>query len=453
LTPRDLAKLVDTIVVVMMENRSFDHMLGHLRLSMFGNRPEIEGLVSLNEPEYANLYHGQAYWPFRMEPGQPLPSDLPHERAFVHQQLAHSDTAGGHTMRGFVEAYYSYTPVNRTSKPEPMGFFAPPEVPVTHFLAQNFAVCNKWFSPLPASTQPNRLVALSGYSSIDVTRSALLPDQPLVFQWLTKHKVRWRVYHAGLSFMMLFRSMWDELVGPHFSSLAALARDFQREADKTFPQVIFVEPDYSDSPVHLASHPNDNHPPLPVGFGEDFVRSVYQAVSQSKRWQKTVMIVTYDEHGGFFDHVPPLPIPARGPTNEYLPFDSTGVRVPAIVMSPLVDQGAVHDGNLDHTSLLQFLAERFAPKENGYSSEVNARRDGKPAIGSVSAVLTRKGPRPFVPPAPSTSIRAVAELAGVKDSVTPNQQAFAVAIEGLLDNKPEAALAKYPEMAHWDGAP
>ena len=283
----DLGKLVDTVVIVMMENRSFDHMLGHLRLPMFGNRPEIDGFVSLEEPTYANLYHGQAYWPFRMEPDQPLPSDLPHERAFVHQQLAHSDTAGRYTMRGFVEAYYNYTPVNRTSKPEPMGFFAPPEVPVTHFLAQNFTVCNKWFSPLPASTQPNRLLSLSGYSSIDVTRSALLPDQLLVFQWLTKHKIRWRVYHAGLSFMILFKSMWDDVVSDKFAPFAALARDIQGEPDRTFPQVIFVEPSYSDSPVHLVSHPNDDHPPLPIGFGEDFIRSVYQAVSQSKRWRRT----------------------------------------------------------------------------------------------------------------------------------------------------------------------
>jgi phospholipase C len=130
-----------------------------------------------------------------------------------------------------------------------MGFFAPPQIPITDFLAQNYMICDRWFAPLPASTQPNRLVALSGYSQIDVTRSDLLPDQTLVFDWLSRHDVRWRVYHSGISFLLLFQSMWANAVSDRFRRFNALAADLQNEPDATFPQVIFIEPAYHDSPV------------------------------------------------------------------------------------------------------------------------------------------------------------------------------------------------------------
>ncbi len=450
----DLKNLVDTIVIVMLENRSFDHILGYLRHASFGNRRDVDGLVSSTEPTYANFYQGEPYFPFNMKPDKPLVSDLPHERSFVHQQLDYSNTTGDYTMRGFVNAYYNFTNVNRSFTPDPMGFFAPPQIPITDFLAQNYMICDRWFAPLPASTQPNRLVALSGYSQIDVTRSDLLPDQTLVFDWLSRHDVRWRVYHSGISFLLLFQSMWANAVSDRFRRFNALAADFQNEPDATFPQVIFIEPAYHDSPVHLTGHPNDNHPPLPVGVGEEFLRQTYQAVTSNyARWKKTFTVVTYDEHGGFFDHVPPLPIPAADPNNVYPPFDSTGVRVPSIIVSPLVETRSVYHGNLDHTSILQFLAERFAPNET-YSNYVEQRRGGDPAIQSVSTTLNRSAPRTSLPRVTGDPIPVSTALSGVKESVTDNQRAFVAAIEGLLNGVyKDAAIQKFPEISHWDGVP
>ena len=275
-----------------------------------------------------------------------------------------------------------------------------------------------------------------------------------MFEWLTKRGVRWRVYHSGLSNLLAFRHMWDDALGPAFRRFPALARDFQSEADATFPQVIVVEPEYGDVPVHLGGHPNDNHPPLAAGFGEAFLRTVYEAVtSNAARWARTLMIVAYDEHGGFFDHVPPLAVPTRDPNGIYPAFTSTGVRVPALIASPLVDPRVAYHGNLDHTSMLQLLAERFAPDAPGYSDAVNERRDGDPAIESVSAVLTRAAPRIDIPRPPSEAIRAVAALQTTNDSVTPNQQMFVAAMEGLLHARADAAVAKYPEIAHWNGVP
>src|SRR5262249_52425507 len=156
-------------------------------------------------------------------------------------------------------------------------------------------------------------------------------------------------YSAGLSIYLQVPSVWPLLVSSHFRRLDALSSDAQNEADATFPQVIFIEPDYNDAPIHLSGHANDNHPPLAVAFGEAFLRDVYQAItSNPARFRRTVMIVTYDEHGGFFDHVPPLPIPYAPPPGASFtaPFDSTGVRVPAMVISPMVGPGAAKHATL-----------------------------------------------------------------------------------------------------------
>jgi phospholipase C len=446
-------ELIDTVVIVMMENRSFDHILGSLRHRDFGARAEVDGLTSDGNQKYSNFFEGRAYRPFHTADGT-LPHDLPHDRALIAKQIAYSDVTGTYTMRGFVEAYYTETTVTRTSHPEPMGFLAAPELPMTYFLAENFAVCDAWFAPLPTNTQPNRIMFYSGFTTIDETHGALLPDQPLFFEWLTQRGVRWRVYHSGLSNLLAFRHMWDDALGPNFRRFPALARDFQTEAEATFPQVIVVEPEYGDVPVHLGGHPNDNHPPLAAGFGEAFLRTVYEAVtSNPARWARTLMIVVYDEHGGFFDHVPPLAIATPDPNGIYPAFASTGVRVPALVVSPLVEPRSVYHGNLDHTSMLQLLAEKFAPETAGYSDAVNARRDGDPAITSVSAALNRPAPRADIPRAPAGAIRVVADLLTVDESVTPNQRMFVATIEALLAERPDAAVQKYAEISHWNGVP
>lgn len=452
-----LRERIDTIVIVLMENRSFDHMLGHLRLPQFGNRTDLDGLVAIDEPSYANLYRSEPFYPFPM-PDAPLQaSDLPHGRAEIQVQLAASAAAGRHTMRGFVEAYYQMDEMKNIgpeATPPPMGFFTPKEVPITSFFARQFAVCDKWFACLPADTQPNRLMALSGYTLLDHTQNGLLAEQDLVFKWLSERKVRWRVYSAGLSFLLLFPHMWPQLItSENFRRLPELSRDFQNEPDDVFPEVIFVEPDYLDTPVHLSGHPNDNHPPLPIAFGEDFLRTVYQAVtSSSARWARTLIVVTYDEHGGFFDHVPPARIRNEAPAGAvYAPFDTTGVRVPALLVSPLVNPGSVHHGLLDHTSILQLLADRFAAEPaEGYSPNVESRR--RQGVGSVTAALDRRDPRADIPAVPDEPIAASALLGAVKKAQRANEIAFETAIQKILDKHGPDASKAYPELAHWKGA-
>ena len=440
--------LVDTIVVVMLENRSFDHILGHLSYHQYANGTQIEGLKApLRKLEYENVEGGEAYYPFPMRDGQ-LSCDLPHSRSQMKTTLALSPATGKFSMTGFVEAYFAHSGTNRTTTPDPMGFLTPEDLPITDFLAKNYTVCDHWFAPLPTSTQPNRLMALSGSTRVDETKGIFPPQDELVIEWLNKRGVRWRVYHSGISFFALLGRL--DIFTSRFRSIDRLAPDVDHELPGDFPSVILIEPAYGDAPHIGGSLPNDNHPPLPVAPGEALLLQIYEALTcNPERWARTVLIVTYDEHGGFFDHVPPPPVrfdPA--PDAKFTePFLSTGLRVPSLVVSPLVSRMSVFDQLLDHTSILQLLAERFAPTEGGYSEQVeNRRRQG---VGSVSQVLDLAAPRTDIPKAPAASLRAEVALGGPMPAATEMQLAFESAAKRMVQDFPKETAQKYPAVSHW----
>ncbi len=439
--------LVDTVVLVMMENRSFDHLLGHLSYRQFDVGRQVDGLrAPLERAEYENLYATQPYYPFEMRDGM-LPSDLPHEREQVERQLAWSAVAGRHRMDGFVKEYYNYTTVNWTRNPEPMGFLPPADVPISNFLATNFAVCDHWFAPLPTSTLPNRLMAWTGEARVDHTGQLLPPRGETLLDWLDRHHLRWRVYHDGLSFFALLGE-FGRILGPNFKSFEHLAADVLNEPDDDFPQVIVVEPSYGDAPHLGTDQPNDNHAPLPVGPGEHFLRLIYRALTANPdRFRRTVMVVYYDEHGGFFDHVPPLAIEYDPrPAADYPKFTSTGPRVPAMVVSPLVASRTVHHEPLDHTSVLRFLAELFTPDE-AYSPVV-ARRQ-QTTLTSLAGVLNLAEPRQAIPAAPNVAIRTSTVLGESHPVKSPQQLLFDSAADALVASDQAEAQKQYPELWHW----
>jgi phospholipase C len=270
-----LSEKISTVVLVVMENRSFDHMLGHLTYENL-----IPGLNGLDRDltKYANLYQGGQYLPFDLQ-DRPLSSDLPHEWDQVQTQLAYSSVTQQFDMTGFVEAYANLTHTNPTQQADPMGFFASATVPITSFLAQNFRVCNQWHAPFPSSTQPNRTMAFCGSSEIFDTSSGprLIHTEDMLFDWLERNHIRWRVYHDGLSFFALYPRAWEFVLSDRFRDLEHYFQDMQTEPIDSGPQVIIVEPSYNDGPHIGPDHPNDNHPPLAIGFGEEFLRRVYQA--------------------------------------------------------------------------------------------------------------------------------------------------------------------------------
>lgn len=361
--PIDMS-LIKTIVVVMMENRSFDHLLGYLSLPP-ENRPNVDGLKNTAGwlDKVTNSYQGTQYPPFPLtDPYHPIDADPPHERSDIALQMG-KQTGGLFPLDGFI-ANYAAAPekpaVNNTNKKPPvMGYFTADQVPVTDFFAKNFAICDHWFSSIPAGTQPNRLMAMGGFTTIDVNHT-IIPEQELVYDWLTRNKVRWRVYHESIPFFGLMpKWLPDILREDHFRPFARFYDDVQNELPDEFPQVIFVEPTYTSAP-HI-DLPRDDHAPSAIKGGQEFLLEVYRALTRSQDvWNSSVMVVTYDEHGGLFDHVSPPAVKTQPPAgSSYKSFETLGLRVPAFVISPFVKPGSVFNKTLDHTSVLKFIGQKF----------------------------------------------------------------------------------------------
>jgi phospholipase C len=449
---------IKTVILLMFENRSFDNMLGHL--SFEGLQPNANGLLPPpNQNQYVNPYMGGAYYPFQRPEDEPLTFDVPHEYNFVATQLV-PGLDGRPTMSGFVEAYADFTGTNPNINCDPMCLFSSGQVPITSFLARTFCTCDSWFCPLPTSTQPNRTVAFCGQSQIYETKLQAIPAAGNVFDWLTNQKtISWGVYHDGLTFFALYPGLWGEIFGDNFHDYEQLATDLK---NGTQPQVIIVEPSFQDGPHIGPDHPNDNHPPLAVGWGEDFLRRTYQAATLNPEvWAQTLMVVYYDEHGGFYDHVPPPPFnniaagnvapPAPPPPAAPNTFSTLGPRVPAILISPWIAPGTVNHNLYDHTSVLQLLAEIFTP-DVPYSDAV-ANRAGQ-GIQSLSTALTDVATNTSPPPPPADPI-FVRTILG-DNIATPPDNAMGVALEGaaldMIAQRPDDVDAKYPLLNAWKAA-
>ncbi|HZO81365.1 MAG TPA: alkaline phosphatase family protein [Candidatus Binataceae bacterium] len=382
---------IDHIFIVMMENRSFDHMLGYLSLPPY-NQP-VDGIKQAWQCDFHNVFEGVTYTPqHRTDPAVPV--DPPHERKDMAVQIGTPIA-----MDGFVKSYASGHRVQPRDYGTVMGFYTQAELPTMQFLAQNYCVCDHWFAALPTSTQPNRLVAMSGYALRDYTAAwPLLEDQDMVYDWLDRNSVSWRVYSEALPFFTLMSKVRDRIFfndsGRQFRGFGHLKKDLVTSSAADFPRVIFIEPTYSC--LHLDSG-DDDHPVTPVTAGQSFLWRVYDAVTANpEAWSRSLLVITYDEHGGFFDHVRPVEFTTPQNHREpYAPFTTSGVRVPALLVSPFVEAGAPHSGQLDHTSILKMLADKFTPGKD-YSADVAARTP----FESLAKALTRTSPRPGLPQVP-----------------------------------------------------
>jgi phospholipase C len=433
---------IDTIIVVMMENRSFDHLLGYLNLPGSG-RTDVDGL----QPGMKNTFNGVDYPVYHLPSAYTaLPADPPHERKNITIQISGDATPDNaiHTlppyaMSGFVKSYSAVKMPDADNPPISMGYHIGDELPAADFFAQQFCICDRWFAPIPTGTQPNRLMAMSGFALNDVNQSLMLPKQTLVYDWLTEKNIRWRVYHQGIPFFMLMDGWHLKcLTDSHFRDYGDFQNDIVTESDDSYPQVIFIEPRYADAP-HIDA-PTDDHPPTPIINGQHFLLKAYSdLIGNPDRWYRTMMIVTYDENGGFFDHVQPLPIATQPPTDgKYPPFLSTGPRVPGFIISPFVEPGSLYHGNLDHTSILKLIAKKFA--DGQYSPEVDQR-----PVGDLTETLTRNVARED-PPMPE-GIGQTPE----NPPTEPTPLAFQNAISKAAYINPVAATNKYPELfTHFD---
>jgi phospholipase C len=365
---------VDHIVVLMMENRSFDHMLGYLRLS--GRRPELDGL----QADMANAYHDQSgKFPrydglsfgvhelrdTRMTKAQ----DPPHGGSSVDKQLKGKNG-------GFVQTYMD----ERGGPPEVhpadvMGYHTGKHLPVYDHLSEKFCVCDRWYSSVAGSTFPNRLYSMAGQAA--GKRENIHPPiyhLPSFVRHLDGVKgVSWSTFVHDVTPLLWaidndypFNHLLNEHVAwfdghfrpPHFGDTF-----IQRAAAGKLPSVSWIDPSFADlrtGLTRLISPPsNDDHPPSDVSLGQALVLKVYDALAGSPQWKKTLLVITYDEHGGFYDHVPP---PLNPPDDHPKIFARYGVRVPTIVVSPLVGRRSFSHEVFDHTSIIKTILLRFACK-------------------------------------------------------------------------------------------
>ena len=395
---------VDTIVVVMMENRSFDHVLGFLSHESFDARTDVDGLHQHSDRfDWDNPDdEGRLYGP-TATPDSYVPGDMPHGRKQIAAQI------DGGSMLGFMKSYLAFQ--NSDRGPVPMRFCRPEDIPVTAALARRYAVCDRWFASLPDDTFPNRLMSLCGTTRIDdtgvlkPTKGQLLPDQQTVFDWLDKKELPYRIYVDAAPLanvgppasMLVMKSQWRNVV-THAHTLTQLATDWQ--SDDPAPAVIYCEPFFNDFAIAIGKHGNCNHPPLPMSYGEQFLKTVYTTLtSNPAKWARTLMILCYDEHGGFFDHVPPPRMHYEAPDGhrwlDRSPFETLGVRIPAIIASPLVEPGSVCHELFDHTSILQLIVDKFgSPDDLAYFGDAPNRKAN--GIKSLAVTVTGRTRAPDV---------------------------------------------------------
>jgi phospholipase C len=341
------------IVVLMMENRSFDHMLG------FSKVPGVDGLSGTEtNPDTTN--EPAPVKPLANYQGQ-LQPDPGHHFEDVKLQI-YGDQPGGPSMQGFVKAYYQKQKDVPHSRQIMYGF-APDKVPVVVTLAQNYLLFNRWFSSLPGPTIPNRAFAHFGtsFGKTDMDLFYLTEKYPTIYQRMLDKGRTAKIYYydsaSGTIGMAFILKNQPQLFGTYDQFLA----DCQ---SGNLPDYSFIEPNYADHDVPLGrALASDQHPDHNVQAGEEFIASVYMSILNNEElWNSTLLLIVYDEHGGMYDHVEPpacTPDEFQDATTGFK-FDRLGIRVPAILISPWIAKGTViSNRTFDHASIPATVTKHF----------------------------------------------------------------------------------------------
>jgi phospholipase C len=376
---------IDHIVVLMLENRSFDHMLGYLKLE--GGLP-VDGL----DASMSNAHAGKTYRVHHLKSTKLTKEQDPgHGGADVKEQVSNGNG-------GFVSNYAKHNPKD----PNPgtvMGYYNGTDLPVYDYLAREYAVCDKWFCSVPGATWPNRLYAACGKaaSSKDNKRQPLYAV-PSFVRHLDRAKVSWRWYaHEYVATLRLTDDRYRfSLSARNFRYFdrrtAALGRSFlEHAAEGNLASVSWIDPNFVDFDLLGPAGSNDDHPPSDVKAGQKLVLALYTALASSPKWSKTLLVITYDEHGGFFDHVPP---PAA--KDDSTAFRSYGPRVPALIVSPWIARSTVAPELFDHTSIIKTILLRFCRKADGSIPNMGARVANANHLGGLLTLRTAR-PKPKPP--------------------------------------------------------
>jgi phospholipase C len=360
------------VFVLMLENRSFDHMLGFAGIegtdAATWQPTKVDGLTG-NE---SNTFDGRTY---KVSRGA---DDVMHEgpahnfKAVVEQLCGPGATypSGGAyppiNNSGFVA---SYAKQNSQRPGDVMKCFAPEQLPVLTALAREFLVCDRWFCSMPGPTEPNRYFMHAETSGLfddsptpsEIARAIGTPGggfkfkNGTVFKQLKRAGVSYRIY-ADDSFPVV-----AELDGVSVARDVRAFKDFARDVKRSSFDAGFVHIEPSYDALDDFEDGNSQHPAGSVAAGERLIKATYEAIRNSPHWEKSLLIITWDEHGGFYDHVAPPAAPGtgrRGRKNGFT-FEQLGPRVPAVVVSPLFPRNMIEHRPFDHTAIPATLQRVF----------------------------------------------------------------------------------------------
>jgi phospholipase C len=325
---------IENIIVVMMENHSFDNVLGMLgRGDCFPRGANGRPTIALPDG------HGNLVQAFHM------PSECQTNGVGQNWNLAHHSLVDGN--RGFVEG----------STGEAVGYFLGSDLPFTWSMARTFPIADRWFASLLGQTDPNRRYLMAGTSlgQVNDDLNLDLPPNGTIFDLLNRYGISWKDYYSNVPSIGVWLPLLTEpAITSHINSIDRFYTD---AAQGALPQFSFLEPDYN---VSSEENPQD------IQFGDQFIGGIVNALMAGPQWQKSMLIWTYDEWGGWYDHVPP---PAAIPPDDVPPtltpnqaparFDQYGFRVPAGVVSPFAKRDFVSHTVYDHTSVLKTLERKW----------------------------------------------------------------------------------------------
>jgi phospholipase C len=348
--PHGSAIPIDNVVVLMQENRSFDHYFGQIHFQGQRRVPRVPRQKSTN-PDPTNP-GGPAIARFHQDHYCEV-ADLDHSWNGTHAEW------NGGRMDGFTAA--NVGPDNPNGS-RTIGYYDQTDLPFYYALYADFAMADRFFASALTQTFPNRFYLLAG-TSFGHIRNDLPPSgtefsQRTIFNQLDDAGISWKIYYSQIAFGLTFAYVRTQ-AATHVFPVADYYADAQAGA---LPQVAFVDPIFLSS----ANVENDEHPPSNIQIGQQFVSSVVGAFVNGPQWSHGALFLTYDEHGGYFDHVPPPPAcvpdaiePMLEPGDTPGHFDRYGIRVPAVVVSPYARKQYVSHRVYDHTSILRFIQTRF----------------------------------------------------------------------------------------------
>ena len=380
---------IEHVIVLMMENHSFDNYLGvlgrgdGLKVDRHG-RPLATNLDATGHPIRA----------FRMPSTCQLSHEPDNSWTPTHVSM------NGRRNDGFV----------RGSGPVAMGYYTPQDLPFYAGLARTFVLADRWFASIPAKTYPNRYCLLSGTANGLITNT-LPPQEPAngsIMEALDAHNISWLDYYTSTPSTLLF----PNVANSNKTKLVPIGQFFTNAAAGTLPFFSLVEPDYG---TQSEENPQD------IRVGEEFSSRVINAAMHGPGWSKTLLVWCYDESGGYYDHVPapaaPIPDsvpPNLAPTDVPGGYDRYGFRVPAVVVSPRARQGHVSSVVYDHTSILRFI-------ETKWNLPALTNRDGH-AANLLDCLDLRGRPAFLTPPrlpAPSLATNSAPCAAISPNSIPP----------------------------------